>query len=60
MPVALVTFVAPHGRVVAAGEIVADDDPVLVGREALFDVTPPPGVEQATRAPGERRPRRRG
>lgn len=61
MPVCLVTFVTGDNRVVAVGEVVADDDPVMVGREHLFDAAPSDagGVEQATAAPGERRASRR-
>ena len=62
MPVALAAFVCGDGRVVSVGEVVAADDPVIVGREHLFDSAPADGagVEQATKAPGERRqkPRR--
>jgi hypothetical protein len=48
-----------HGRVIAAGEIVEDTDPVVKGHENLFQ---PVGVrshgrdvESATAAPGEKR-----
>lgn len=40
------------GRFVAAGEPVDPADPIVKGREALFEAD---GVEQATAAPGERR-----
>lgn len=61
MPVAVAAFVTGDGRVVSVGEVVADDDPIMVGREHLFDSAPSnaDGVEQATAAPGERRTRRR-
>lgn len=41
---------------VAAGRVVADGDPMLVGCEAAFDrvdLSSPGEVEQATAAPGE-------
>jgi hypothetical protein len=61
MPVALVAFVTGDHRVVSVGEVVADDDPVMVGREHLFNFAPNDvgDVEQATAAPGERRQRRK-
>jgi hypothetical protein len=59
MPVALVTFVLGDGRVVAIGDVVADDDPAVVGREHLFRPAMSDPVEQATAAPGERRTRRK-
>jgi hypothetical protein len=61
MLVALVSFVTGEGRLVKVGEFVADDDPVVTEREHLFGVAAPSpgGVEQATRAPGEKRPRSR-
>lgn len=64
MAVALVGFVAPGDRVIACGQLVDDDDPILAGREHLFDSAPSDvgAVEQATAAPGEvrrtSRPRR--
>lgn len=39
-------------RIVTQGELVADDDPIVVGRARLFA---PVGVEQATARPGELR-----
>jgi hypothetical protein len=59
MPVALVTFVLGDGRVVSVGDVVAADDPAVVGREQLFRPEMSDGVEQATAAPGERRQRRK-
>lgn len=57
---AVKTF-AFRDRVVSKGDVVASDDPILEGRESLFRlVPPPPDVEQATAAPGERRARRQG
>lgn len=55
-------FVGGSPRIVNAGDLVDKNDPVIKGREALFedvetyvsDRTPAP-VEQATAAPGERR-----
>lgn len=58
MPSAKESFAAPDGRMVARGEVVAEDDPVIAGREGLFDWGDTP-VEQATAAPGERRATRR-
>ena len=48
-------------RKVARGQLVNEADPVVHGREHLFEdtATPPPIVEQATAAPGERRNVRR-
>lgn len=54
-------------RVVAAGALVDSADPVMKGREALFDdveaymadKAPRSGVEQATAGPGEKRSRTR-
>lgn len=47
-------FILSGHRVVKGGEVVAADDPVVRGREALFE--PLDGVvEQATRNPGEMR-----
>ncbi len=50
-------------RLVQAGEIVSDQDPIVKGREALFapvQVTfPTAPVEQATAEPGARRSVRR-
>lgn len=43
-----------RGRVVKAGEILDADDPVVKGREALFDPLADV-VEQATASPGEKR-----
>lgn len=65
MPYALQGFVGPDDRVVAAGELVAADDPVIVGREHLFSELPAAGaavvssVEVATAEPGEVRQFRR-
>ncbi|MER7212459.1 hypothetical protein ACFYY8_33615 [Streptosporangium sp. NPDC001559] len=48
-------------RVVPVGHLVEDGDPLLVGREHLFEPVEThlarrePAVEQATAAPGERR-----
>ncbi|MFB6943192.1 hypothetical protein ACFWGL_17140 [Streptomyces sp. NPDC060286] len=52
-----------HGvpRVVRAGQLVEDDDPIVTGREASFESVDAhlaarrPRVEQATAAPGEPR-----
>lgn len=61
-PFATITNGVP--RVVASGDIVADDDPVVGGRESAFeDVAAAVArsvahVEQATAAPGKRRTRR--
>ena len=47
-------------RFVAAGELVSPDDPVVAGREALFDrVGSAPIVEEATAAPGVKRATKR-
>lgn len=51
---AFVTSVGGKRRMVRAGELVGEGDPVLKGREGMF--TPVSEVvEQATSAPGERR-----
>lgn len=55
---------AAGGRIYQAGEIVDASDPIVAGRELLFvpvAVTKRPAgtVEQATAAPGEKRPGRR-
>lgn len=50
------TFFITSGRRVRQGEVVQDDDPILVGRESLFVRV---DVEQATAAPGEKRALRR-
>ncbi|MFE7236091.1 hypothetical protein ACFVAF_36865 [Streptomyces sp. NPDC057596] len=48
-------------RVVRAGQLVEDDDPIVTGREASFESVDAhlaarrPRVEQATAAPGEQR-----
>lgn len=47
-------YVASLGITVKGGQIVAADDRVVKGRENLFEPAET-GVEQATRAPGERR-----
>lgn len=51
-----------NGRTVVAGSILAATDPIVKGREALFE---PVGVtdrtvEQATAEPGKKRSTRRG
>lgn len=48
-------------RWVHAGDIVATDDPIVAGREHLFDSVDVPTrvVEQATATPGEKRSTRR-
>lgn len=47
-------FILSGHRVVKGGEVVSIDDPVVKGREDLFE--PLEGVvERATRAPGEMR-----
>lgn len=51
---ALISFAAPGGRFVNAGDIVNRLDPVVKGREALFEPVTD-AVEQATAAPGEKR-----
>lgn len=59
---------ARTGRTYVAGDVVADDDPGIPGREAQFELTgagfrvAPGGdpVEQATAAPGEVRNSTRG
>ncbi|MFI9817579.1 hypothetical protein [Saccharothrix variisporea] len=43
-----------RGAVIKGGQVVRADDPVVEGREALF-VPVDDGIEQATRAPGEKR-----
>ncbi len=43
------------GRVVRPGDIVSDSDPIVTGREALFETVTEPGVEEATARPGEKR-----
>lgn len=58
---ALESFAVPGFRMVHAGDILADDDPILKGRGHLFEdlseyVTRTTSqVEQATAAPGEKR-----
>lgn len=42
-------------RKVERGQLVNDADPIVKGREHLFESTEVPLVEQATAAPGERR-----
>lgn len=42
-------------RMVSQGDIVTGDDPILKGREALFDRLEYVPVETATAAPGEKR-----
>lgn len=54
MRTALESFAVAGGRTVQRGDVVADDDPVVKGREHLF-TAPWAQVEQATAAPGERR-----
>lgn len=47
-------------RLVAAGELVAPTDPIVAGREALFDrVDSSPVVEEATAVPGVKRTTKR-
>lgn len=49
--------VPPPGRMVRAGELVKDGDPIVKGREHLFgpDGEDEAPVERATAAPGEKR-----
>jgi hypothetical protein len=48
------------GRLVAAGELVDERDPIVTGREALFDRDDTVAVvEQATAAPGQKRTTKR-
>lgn len=55
MPTARQSFSA-YGRVVRQGQTVDRSDPILDGREHLFDDVPSRRpVEQATAAPGETR-----
>ena len=53
------TFFTTSNLVVVAGDLVDDNDPIVKGREALFEpaeaAVKPSSVEQATAAPGERR-----
>lgn len=51
---AFVTEVGGKRRLVRAGELVSEGDPVLKGRAHLF-VAVSEAVEQATAAPGEKR-----
>lgn len=47
-------------RFVSLGELVASNDPVVAGREALFDrVDSAPVVEEATAVPGVKRATKR-
>ncbi len=43
------------GRIIAAGLFYDDADPIVKGREALFEPIEVVRVEQATAAPGEKR-----
>ncbi len=55
----LVTFHA-NGRTISDGELVDPKDPIVKGREALFEkAESAPVVEQATAEPGARRSVRR-
>ncbi len=51
-------FVSPT-LLIPAGALVADDDPIVKGREAMFEPAAPTvstrGVEEATANPGEKR-----
>lgn len=50
------TFAVPGSRSFRRGDLIRSDDPVVEGREDLFeDVLNKLGVEQATANPGERR-----
>jgi hypothetical protein len=42
-------------RIIAAGDIVSSEDPVMKKHAALFEAVVAPVIEQATAAPGERR-----
>lgn len=59
---ATTTFAVGH-RVVRSGTIVADDDPVVAGRETLFEPVAPvvddTPIEVATARPGTKRSTRR-
>lgn len=47
-------------RLVSAGELVSPSDPIVAGREALFDqVAPISVVEEATAVPGVKRATKR-
>lgn len=49
-------------RLITVGELVADDDPAIAGREHLFDGAPSstgPVIESATAVPGEKRTTKR-
>lgn len=48
------------GRHIAAGSIIASTDPIVAGRESLFDrVDTAPVVEEATAVPGVKRTTKR-
>lgn len=48
------------GRLVAAGSLIAPTDPIVAGRESLFDrVDTAPVVEEATAVPGVKRTTKR-
>ncbi|WP_435643366.1 hypothetical protein ACR9VJ_18130 [Streptomyces sp. H49] len=60
----LSAYVDGRPRVVRAGALVQDDDPIVKNREHLFEPVDaylakqsPVGVEEATAAPGEKRSR---
>lgn len=59
---AITSFAVPGQRIVNEGDLVDATDPIVKGREALFEsserVTSRP-VEQATAAPGEKRTTRK-
>lgn len=42
-------------RLIQAGDLIHESDPVVKGREQFFTEDEGPPVEQATAAPGERR-----
>lgn len=55
-------FVGPNRTVVSVGRVLDASDPLVKGRESLFEpveAQPFGGVEQATAAPGEKRTTRR-
>ncbi len=53
------TFFTTSNLVVVRGDLVDDNDPIVKGREHLFEsiesAVKPSSVEQATAAPGKRR-----
>lgn len=57
---ATTTFQVGGRRRINAGQLFSSDDPIVSGREALFEpVEDGVTVEQATAAPGEKRSTRR-